>query len=83
MNDRVTEALLVLEHHRALFRLKHARTEGEHYRYLQEVRLAEEHLKAYEEGLNGKGVQDNKKTYNTGKAVPTLCFVRSTNKEGR
>lgn len=83
MSDKVVEALLVLEHHRALFRLKHARTEGERYRYLKEVQLAEEHLKAYEEGLNGKGVQDNKETDNTGKAVPTLRFVRSTNKEGR
>ena len=75
MGDRIKEALLVLEHHRALFRLKHARTEGERYRYIQEVRLAEEHLKAYEEGLNDKRVQGNEKVNNSGEARPTLCVL--------
>lgn len=83
MNDRIKEAMLVLEHHRALFRYKNAQNERERAVFKEQVKTAEANLRAYEEGLNGKGVQDTQKADNTGKASPTLCFVRRADKEGR
>lgn len=81
MTDRVREAILVIEHHRALFRLKYAKTEAERCKYREEVKLAESNLSSYMESINGKRVQDDKKADNTGKARPTLCFVRRADKE--
>ena len=75
MEDRIREAMLVLEHHRALFRLKHARTEGERYKYKKEVQIAENNLKEYEREVNDRRVQTDEKANNTRETSTNLRIL--------
>ena len=75
MNGRIKEAMLVLEHHRALFRYKNAQNERERAVFKEQVKTAEENLRAYEEGLNDRRVQGNEKVNNSGEAGSNLRIL--------
>lgn len=47
MNDRIKEAMLVLEHHRALFRLKNAKTPEDRLVFGEQVKQSQQRLNNY------------------------------------
>ena len=47
MNDRIKEAALVLEHHRALFRLKNSKTPEDRLVFGEQVKQSQQRLNNY------------------------------------